>query len=162
MERLAFEMEWQNLYLGRTKSTNKGLFAKVDFKMGDTIFTWEGIEKNGRYPWYVGDRWLQIGKYRWIAPFGNNPGYYINHSCNPNAGIKDSIKIVAMKNIRRGEEVTFDYSTSESENGWYLVCNCGNKNCRGIIRSYEFLSTELRLKYRGFISEYLGKRMSRK
>ena len=52
-----------------------------------------------------------------------------------------------MKNIRRGEEVTFDYSTSESENGWYLICHCENKNCRRIIRSYKFLSTELKLKY---------------
>jgi hypothetical protein len=60
-----------------------------------------------------------------------------------------------MKNIRRGEEVTFDYSTSESENGWYLICHCENKNCRRIIRSYKFLSTELKLNYRDFISEYL-------
>jgi SET domain-containing protein len=34
---------------------------------------------------------------------------------------QNSVKIVAMKNIRRGEEVTFDYSTSESENGWYGI-----------------------------------------
>ena len=60
-----------------------------------------------------------------------------------------------MKNIKRGEEVTFDYSTSESENGWYLICHCENKNCRRIIRSYKSLSTELKLKYRDFISEYL-------
>jgi hypothetical protein len=33
-----------------------------------------------------------------------------------NSDIKDSIKIVAMKNIMRSEEVTIDYSTSESEN----------------------------------------------
>ena len=75
----------------------------------------------------------------------NNPGLYINHSCNPNSGIKNSVKIVAMKNIRRGEEVTFDYSTSESEKGWYLICHCENKNCRLIIRSYKSLSTELKL-----------------
>ena len=59
-----------------------------------------------------------------------------------------------MKNIRRGEEVTFDYSTSEGENGWYLICHCENKNCRRIIGSYKS-STELKLKYRDFISEYL-------
>jgi SET domain-containing protein len=35
--------------------------------------------------------------------------------------IKNSVKNVAMKNIRRGEEVTFDYSTSENENRWYLI-----------------------------------------
>ncbi|HET8856020.1 MAG TPA: hypothetical protein VFM28_00685 [Nitrososphaeraceae archaeon] len=47
--------------------------------------------------------------------------------------IKNSVKNVAMKNIRRGEEVTFDYSTSENENRWYLICHCENKNCRPIL-----------------------------
>jgi hypothetical protein len=60
-----------------------------------------------------------------------------------------------MKNIGEGEEVTFDYSTSESENGWYLTCHCKNKNCRRIVRSYTYLSAELKLKYGDFISEYL-------
>jgi uncharacterized protein len=148
-------LTWKNLYLGRTSGTGEGLFAKVNFKKGNLIFTWEGVLKKGRYPCYVGGRWLQIEKCQWIAPLRNNPGWYINHSCNPNSGIKNSVKIVAMKNIRRGEEVTFDYSTSESENGWYLICHCEDKNCRRIIRSYKFLSTELKLKYRDFISEYL-------
>jgi len=148
-------LTWKKLYLGRASSTGQGLFAKANFKKGNLIFTWEGVLKKGRYPCYVGARWLQIEKFQWIAPLRNNPGWYINHSCNPNCGIKNSVKIVAMKNIRRGEEVTIDYSTSESENGWYLICHCENKNCRRIIRSYKFLSAELKLKYKDFISEYL-------
>ena len=110
-------MTWKKLYLGRTSGTGEGFFAKVNFKKGNLIFIWEGILKKGRYPCYVCDRWLQIEKCQWIAPLRNNPGWYINHSCNPNSGIKNSVKIVAMKNIRRDEEVTFDYSTSESEKG---------------------------------------------
>jgi hypothetical protein len=145
----------KKLYPYRTSNTGEGLFAKVDFKKGDLIFTWKGVKKKGRYPWYVGHRWLPIDRYQWIAPYRNNPGWYINHSCNPNSGIKDSIKIVAMKSIRRGEEVTIDYSTSTSENGWYLICHCKNKNCRRIIRSYEFMPPKLKQKYRDFISEYL-------
>lgn len=148
-------MIWKNLYLGRTSGTGEGLFAKVNFKRGDLIFTWEGVLKKGRFPCYVGSRWLQIEKFQWISPLRNNPGWYINHSCSPNSGIRNSVKIVAMKNIRRGEEVTFDYSTSESENGWYLICHCENKDCRRIIRSYAFLCEELKYKYRDFISEYL-------
>jgi hypothetical protein len=148
-------LTWKKLYIARTSGTGEGLFAKVNFKKGDLIFTWEGVLKKGRYPWYVGDRWLQIEKCQWIAPLKNNPGWYINHSCNPNSGIKNSVKIVAMINIRRGEEVTFDYSTSECEKGWYFICHCENKNCRRIIRSYNSLSTELKLMYRDFISEYL-------
>jgi uncharacterized protein len=113
---------WKKLYLGRTNGAGEGLFAKENIKKGDLIFTWEGILKTGKYPWYVGDRWLQIEKYQWIAPFRNNPGWYIIHSCNPNSGIKNSVEIVAMRHISRGEEVSFDYSTSESEDGWHLLC----------------------------------------
>jgi uncharacterized protein len=148
-------LTWKKLYLSPTIDNGEGLFASVDLKREELIFTWEGVLKSGRYPWYVGDRWLQIDKSQWIAPLRNNPGWYINHSCNPNSGIKDSVKVVAMKDIRRGEEVTFDYSTSESEDGWYLICHCEDKKCRRIIRSYKFLSTELKLKYRDYISEYL-------
>ena len=100
-------MTWKKIYLGRTSGTGEGLFAKVNFKKGNLIFTWEVVLKKGRYPCYVGDRWLQIEKCQWIAPLRNNLGLYINHSCNPNSDrIKNSVKIVAMKNIRRGEEVT--------------------------------------------------------
>jgi hypothetical protein len=126
-------LTWKKIYLGRTSGTGEELFAKVNFKKGNLIFTWEVVLKKGRYPCYVGDRWLQIEKCQWIAPHRNNLGLYINHSCNPKLWIKNSVKIVAMKNIRRGEEVTFDYSTSESENGWYLICHCENKNCRRIL-----------------------------
>lgn len=141
--------------MDRTNETGIGLFAKVNIEKGNLIFTWEGILKKGGFPWYVGDRWLQIDDYRWLAPLRNNPGWYINHSCSPNSGLRNSVKIVAMKNIRRGEEVTFDYSTSESENGWYLICHCKKKNCRRIIRSYGSLPAELKLKYRDYISDYL-------
>jgi hypothetical protein len=136
-------------------SLGNGIFANVDFKKGDIIFTWEGITKKGIYRWGVGERWLQIGLYEWIDPYENNPGYYINHSCNPNSGIRNSVEMVAMRDTKKGEEVTFDYSTSESEDGWYLICHCGEKNCRRIIKPYEFLSKELKLKYRDFVSEYL-------
>ena len=71
-------LTWKKLYIARTNGTGEGLFAKVNFKKGDLIFTWEGVLKKGRYPWYVGDRWLQIEKCQWIAPLRNNPGWYIN------------------------------------------------------------------------------------
>jgi hypothetical protein len=50
------------LYFTRTSGTGEGLFAKVNFKKGNLIFTWEGVLKKGRYPCCVGDGWLQIEK----------------------------------------------------------------------------------------------------
>jgi hypothetical protein len=147
-------LTWHNLYVGQN-GYGRGIFTKVDINKGDLTFTWEGLLRQGIYPWYVGDRWLQIGEFQWLDPSISNPGYYINHSCNPNSGIRNSVEMVAMRDIKKGEEVTFDYSTSETEDGWYLICHCGEKNCRRIIKPYEFLSKELKLKYRDFVSEYL-------
>jgi SET domain-containing protein len=150
--------EWKKLYVDKTRNTGKGLFAKSNFNKGDIIFVWKGKKLESHYPhslWPVDHRALQIEKYEWISPFKNNPGWYINHSCNPNTGIKGSVKIVAMKEIRRGEEVTIDYSMFESEKRWKLECRCGNKNCRRVISSYQYLPEQLKRKYRNFISDYL-------
>jgi hypothetical protein len=149
---------WRKLFLAYTgNGTGKGIFAKVDFKKGDLIFTWRGVRKKGKkvkYP-YIGRTWLTVGEFEWLAPPRNSPGWYINHSCNPNAGIRGSIHVVAMQDIYAGEEITMDYSTTESDEDWHLICHCESKNCRGIIRSYEFLPPELKQKYRAFTSEYL-------
>jgi uncharacterized protein len=48
------------------------------------------------------------------AAVGGNVARYINHSCIPNCYtqvIGDTIWIRAARNIRRGEELTYDYST---------------------------------------------------
>ena len=59
---------------------------------------------------------------------------FVNHSCNPNCGIKEQISLIAFRNIEFGEEITFDYGTilySDSGDAPYeLECTCGHKNCR--------------------------------
>ena len=44
-------------------------------------------------------------------------GIYINHSCSPSIGIKDTKSLrqyYALKNISAGEEIFYDYSTREA------------------------------------------------
>ncbi len=52
---------------------------------------------------------LQIDEELFQIPFWkgyNEPADFVNHSCEPNAGFKNSpISLVAMRNIKRGEEV---------------------------------------------------------
>jgi hypothetical protein len=58
---------------------------------------------------------------------------FINHSCQPNCRYqrKDGkIWIRALRNIKAGEEVTYDYE--DSEQGTH-PCACGAKNCRGML-----------------------------
>lgn len=70
------------------------------------------------------------------ATMFGNAARFINHSCDPNCESKavkilgkDHILIFALKNIGRGEELTYDYKF-ERELDDKLPCSCGTKRCR--------------------------------
>ncbi|MEN9549328.1 MAG: hypothetical protein RIR12_1919 [Bacteroidota bacterium] len=59
---------------------------------------------------------------------------FINHSCNPNCYIrvtKNRVEFYALKNIKKGQELSCDYGETHHEGT--LPCKCGAKNCRGFI-----------------------------
>ncbi|MEO5948434.1 MAG: SET domain-containing protein-lysine N-methyltransferase [Chitinophagaceae bacterium] len=59
---------------------------------------------------------------------------FINHSCGPNTFMrvmKDRVEFYALKNIKKGEELSCDYG--ETHHDGKLPCRCGAKNCRGFI-----------------------------
>lgn len=149
------------VYPKKTKRTGIGIFAKKNLKRGEVIFIVKGnlvhfIVRNKKGALY-GDRWLSIKKNTWINPREDSPWYFINHSCKPNAGIKGKISIVALKNIKKGEEITIDYSITEAEKLWSMKCNCGYKNCRKEIKSIQFLPEKIYRKYLPYIPKYIQK-----
>jgi SET domain-containing protein len=99
------------------------------------VFATEPIPKNKRVIHYAGEkirngeslereiRYLKKGHiwcfklnrlYVRDAAVGGNIARYINHSCSPNCYtriIGDTVWIIAAKNIQRGAELTYDYST---------------------------------------------------
>lgn len=72
-----------------------------------------------------------------------NEARFINHSCNPNCeAVQEGNKIYidAVKNIKKGQELTFDYalcSDGELTDDWeeFYACFCGAKKCRGVMLS---------------------------
>lgn len=83
-----------------------------------------------------------------------------NHSCNPNCGFNGSIKLVSLRNIKKGEELTFDYAFCESLIREFK-CNCGSKNCRKVIRSTDWKLKDLQEKYINYFSPYLKDRIKK-
>lgn len=85
-------MRSHKFYVAETKHKGKGLFAKKEIRKGDIIFiredekayTEEEMESSGLREGHF----MQVGwdKFIHISP----PGCYGNHSCDPNAGIKDN------------------------------------------------------------------------
>ncbi len=63
--------------------------------------------------------------------------WYINHSCEPNAGFDESGNLVTLKTISLGKEITWDYSTEERNPNYRMNCRCGSKKCRGVISSMQ-------------------------
>jgi SET domain-containing protein len=75
--------------------------------IGIRITTEQADEKPNRYIFEIDDQWSIDGSPTW------NTARYFNHSCKPN-GIstmegEDRIFIEARNNIKKGEEITFNY-----------------------------------------------------
>lgn len=68
------------------------------------------------------------------ASVNSNELRFINHSCDPNVYMRRAYRQVeyyALRNIKKGEELTCDYGETHHEGT--LPCKCGAKNCRGFI-----------------------------
>ena len=66
-----------------------------------------------------------------------NAARFINHSCEPNCYSRivsldgqKHIVILALRRIRRGEELTYDYKFPIEGEASKLPCNCGARRCR--------------------------------
>lgn len=114
-----------------------GLFATEDIPKGETIIQYLGIilndeeackKINSMYLFEVKKDVNIDGTPRW------NTARYANYSCDPNAeseNRKNNIFLVAIKNIKAGDEITFDYGEEFfnehiKKNG----CRCGTKKCK--------------------------------
>jgi hypothetical protein len=125
----------------------KGVFAKVAIEPKETIFYLTGklIRFQDAAAATLGENTIQIGVDRYVDPF--SPARYLNHACEPNAGFVDEIRLIALRQIRPGEEIRFDYSTTMLERYWELDCLCGAKTCRGRIQDFDLLPVALKAYY---------------
>jgi uncharacterized protein len=70
-----------------------------------------------------------------------NIAKYINHSCDPNCEPRVENKrifIYALRNIKKGEELFYDYAydrdeDDDEESEKLYMCKCGSPKCRGTI-----------------------------
>jgi len=97
-----------------------------------------------------------VEKNRHVLPQGVMVRF--NHSCLPNAKfIYESRKIsnptlnadyevfwyaVAARDIKKGEDVTYDYNTTEYDMAEHFQCNCAAEKCLGKIKGFKYLSPE--------------------
>jgi len=87
------------------------------------------------------------------------PPDFINHSCEPNAGLDGQIAIVALRRILPGEEVTIDYAMCDGSPYDEFDCACGSSLCRGKVTGDDWRDPILWKRYAGHFSPYLQRRI---
>ena len=140
----------------RTRKLGRGVFAKEAIRRGEVIASFDGPIFDGDFDAWTDDlrnHAIQIGREKWRDSKGI--ARLVNHSCDPNCGIKRLTSIVAMRDIAAGEQITWDYEMTEKSSWWRMRCRCGSERCRKRIGSYSNLPHSIRQKYRGYISRWL-------
>jgi uncharacterized protein len=120
----------------------QGVFANMPIAKGDVIHQMGGAEVNlATCIVRIATRQLRIddplpvGRFNYIVldTFSNR----FNHSCAPNALLRKTTELFAIRDIAAGEEITFDYSTTLRRmfysRLWRMPCNCGAPRCRHFI-----------------------------
>jgi SET domain-containing protein len=106
---------------------------------------------------------IQIGDDLFIAPVSDEERessmLYLNHSCDPNLGMRGEITYVAMREIRAGEELTHDWAMTDDDD-YSLECNCGVPNCRKTLTGKDWQRPDLQKRYAGYFSAYLARKIN--
>ena len=149
----------KHIYIRTSQIEGRGVAAGEDIKKGEVIQHIKGVAKfldiKTKEDSLSNPNWIGVGKNKWIDP--NYPNQFLNHSCNPNSGIKGSVTMVALKDIKEGDEITIDYAIIEGDDMWEMKCSCGEKNCRKIVRSIRYIPLQQFQKYLPYVPNYFKK-----
>lgn len=142
-----------------------GVFARAPLRRDERIAVWGGeiVEQStfDALPDRLRRLSIQVEEGLFMVALHEGPADYINHSCDPNAGLSGQIVLVAMREIAAGEEIRFDYAMSDVTDYDEFQCSCGAPNCRGIVRGSDWMRPELWERYRGYFSPYVQRRIDR-
>jgi hypothetical protein len=129
----------------------KALVAARDIHPGEAVLslTGEVVEHPDRFT-------IQIGEGRHLRPEGH-AWAYLNHACDPTCAVDvPRMAVVALRPIPGGEELTFNYLTTEWRMAAPFPCGCRSKECLGLIAGMSSLEPAVRRKLRPLCSPYIA------
>lgn len=155
-----------------SKTNGVGAFANDVIKKGEIVFIKGGyiLNRDEMYSEKLGDHYWPLSDEYVLAPKKDSSleeieaiKLYINHSCEPNCGIRGEITGVALKDINIGEEITFDYAMldNEEDESYNFQCTCGSPKCRHIITGTDWKSKKLQQEYGSNFALYLLQKMKK-
>jgi uncharacterized protein len=165
----------QDLAVRKSTIAGRGVYALRDFKRGETLRRFGGkvtsvpslkrIYKKGGAKVSCDAFQIGVRKYLILDEFS----VCINHSCSPNTAFKGERELVAIKPIKKGDEIFYDYSATEwtprdyteyNHSMWPMNCKCGSAHCRKLITCFAYLPKAVQRKYlAGTIQDHIREKL---
>jgi uncharacterized protein len=148
----------------RDVTGGKAVYAREVIEPGELLAVWSGriisTEELDELPEEIRRHTVQVEEGLYLASLTpNEPPDFINHSCEPNAGLEGQLAIVALQRIHPGEEVTIDYAMCDGTAYDEFECACGSSICRGRVTGEDWRNPILWERYAGHFSPYLERRI---
>ena len=145
----------------------RGLFATEAIPRHELIAIWGNRIMTTAEMWALPEHLQDFPVQMWfdmfVGPMADEeiePVDYMNHSCEPNCGVRGSVVVVARRDIDVGEELTFDYGTTDTDR-WTLECGCGAGSCRGRMTGEDWRNPDFQARNAGFLSLYIEELIAR-
>ena len=148
----------------RPEKGGYGVFASRSIGAGELIVVWGGDivigDELGELPQTMQRHSIQVEENLYLVPHEvPEVGDFINHSCNPNAGLSGQMSLVAIHAIAKGEEICYDYAMSDGSAYDEFSCSCEAQECRGWVTGSDWSLPDLQQRYARFFSPYLQRRI---
>lgn len=122
-----------------------GIYASRPIRKGEVIFTGEEKAQRIVSKRFVEKNWseeqkLNFRRYAYAVSeevfvlWDEDPAEWApqNHSCEANTGL-EGLNVIALRSVKKNEELTLDYSQFLDETMEPFQCKCGAANCKGEI-----------------------------
>lgn len=143
---------------------NKGLFAKEMIKKGEIVFIKGGhiLKKDKIFSSGIINSYHPIDDEYYLGATNaleeEGVKLYINHSCNPNCGIRGEITFIALMDVNIDMELTIDYAFLDNEE-YLFKCTCMENNCRKVVTGKDWKIKEIQHKYLQYFATYLREKI---
>jgi SET domain-containing protein len=159
----------------RLVSGQRGVFATASIAEGTALMVMGGaiidIETHNRIGEFAENYGMDISEEHSFCPKDEEeleqmPQCIINHSCDPNAGFRDRLHIVAIKDIEAGDEIAYDYGfllfcNPDNHFEFAIECTCRNPRCRQTITVHDWKLPELQQKYGKWFQPFLREKFAK-
>lgn len=124
---------------------------------GGTATDWKGLavvdaSRRARSLQVDDDRFL-------VGPPDAEPGEQVNHSCAPTCRFRNAVQLVAARDLVPGDELTYDYATTDTAPYDEFECRCGHRSCRGRVRADDWTDAGLRVRRSGWFAPHVERRI---